>query len=296
MSLKNVFYYIVGIFFLTLAKVKSVLKGYSSPKPFSVSETEKCIDYDIRIADQWLVHLQEFTNNNNFIADKTVLELGPGSDLGSGLYLLSRGCAEYNGFDANDLMKNTPDSFYEQFLRRINKMNTQTNIKVLKNQLHARKEEPDSKLNYVVNKDFDLVSSFGETTIDLVFSQAAFEHFDDIDNTICQLSKICKSGAILVAEIDLQCHSRWIREKDPNNIYRYSNNIYNAFWFRGIPNRVRPFQYEEAFKRNGWSDISIKPLKSLSETSKSFSGMHKNFSDDKDQMDILSIVLCARKQ
>jgi SAM-dependent methyltransferase len=147
----------------------------------------------------------------------------------------------------------------------------------------------------VIRNDFDIVSAFGEATVDLVFSQAAFEHFDDIDATISQLSTICKPGAILVAEIDLKTHSRWIREKDPNNIYRYPNYVYNIFWTRGFPNRIRPFQYKETFERFGWTDISITPLKKLNGHDSSYSGMNKTFTDNKNKMEYLSIMLCARK-
>ena len=82
-----------------------------------------------------------------------------------------------------------------------------------------------------MSKDFNIVSAFGESTIDMVFSQAAFEHFDDIESTILQLNKVCKSGATFVAEINLKTHSRWIRDKDPDNIYRYPTGftIYSGF-------------------------------------------------------------------
>ena len=112
-----------------------------------------------------------------------------------------------------------------------------------------------------MSKDFNIVSAFGESTIDMVFSQAAFEHFDDIESTILQLNKVCKSGATFVAEINLKTHSRWIRDKDPNNIYRYPEWLYNMFRFRGIPNRVRPFQYREVLESYGWTDITITQLK-----------------------------------
>ncbi len=129
----------------------------------------------------------------------------------------------------------------------------------------------------------------------MVFSQAVFEHFDDIHSTISQLSKICKSGAVLVAEVDLKTHSRWIRDKDPNNIYRYPKWLYNLFWFRGIPNRLRPFHYKEALERFGWKDITITPLATLDDCDNSYSGLDRMFSDSKNQRSYLSIMICAKK-
>lgn len=281
---------------MALAKAKNILKGYSSPKPFNISESEKCIGYDIHVVEHWLSHLQQYTHSANSLADKNVLELGPGSDLGIGIYLLSKGCSQYNACDINDLMKSTPDSFYEQFFRKLESINNQANIDFLERQLKAAKTGNPSRLNYVVRNDFDIVSTFGKATVDLVFSQAAFEHFDDIEATISQISAVCKPGAILVVEIDLKTHSRWIRDKDPNNIYRYPSYVYDTFWFRGIPNRIRPFQYKETFERFGWTDISITPLTKLNVHDTSYSGMNKTFADKKNQMDYLSFMLCARKR
>jgi SAM-dependent methyltransferase len=266
MLLRDTFFYIAGIGFLALAKAKNILQGYSSPKPFDISETERCIEYDINVVEHWLSHLQKFTYSTYSLVGKNVLELGPGSDLGIGIYLLAKGCSRYNACDVNDLMKSTPDRFYEQLFKKLESINTQTDIGFLKEQLEKTKAGISSRINYVVRNDFDFISAFGESTIDLVFSQAAFEHFDDIESTISYLNAVCKPGAILVVEIDLKTHSRWIRDKDPNNIYRYSNWVYNTFWFRGIPNRVRPFQYKETFERFGWRDLKLRHLENLMNT------------------------------
>ena len=295
MPLKNAFFKIAGIGFLFLAKVKNILKGYSSPKPFDISETEKCIDYDINVVEEWLSHLQNYAGNNFSLEGKNVLELGPGSDLGIGIYILAKGCSQYNACDVNDLMKDTPDRFYDQLFKKIENITNSTDVDFLRKQLHKVKTGVTSRLNYVVRDDFDIVSAFGKSSVDLVFSQAAFEHFDDIKLTFSHLSTVCRPNAILVAEIDLKTHSRWIRDKDPNNIYRYSNWVYNVFWFRGIPNRVRPFQYKEVLENLGWRDITITPLRKLNDHSDSYSGMSKNFSYKKNQMEYLSIMLCARK-
>lgn len=295
MHLRNSFFFTAGIGFLALAKAKNLLQGYSSPKPFGISETAKCIEYDIRVVEQWINHLKKYTNNTCSLEGKNVLELGPGSDLGIGIYLLAKGCLQYNACDVNDLMKSTPDSFYEQLFIELKSMNIKADLDDLKEQLSKAKIDIYSKLNYLVLSNFDIVSAFGECTVDLVFSQAAFEHFDDIKSTISQLSTVCKPGAILVAEVDLKTHSRWIRDKDPNNIYRYPKWVYSAFGFRGIPNRIRPFQYKEALEISGWTDIAIMPLRQLDNYNSCYSGMSKVFSDKKNQMEYLSIMLCARK-
>ncbi len=295
MRLKDTFFYITGIGFLALAKAKNVLKGYSSPKPFDISEIERCIEYDIHVVDHWLSHLNRYTQNNYSVVGKNVLELGPGSDLGIGIYLVAKGCMQYNACDVNNLMESVPDRFYEHFFKKLQHTNIEMDINFLREQLKAAKTGNPSRLNYIVRNDFDIVQACGKSTIDLVFSQAAFEHFDDIEATISQLSEVCKPGAILIVEIDLKTHSRWICDKDPNNIYRYPEFLYNTFWFRGIPNRIRPFKYKETFERLGWKDISITPLKKNDVNDCSYSGMNNAFSNKENQMDYLSIMLYARK-
>ena len=294
MSLRDNFFFTAGIFFLALSKVRNLIIGYSSPKPFGNSEVDRCINYDIQVVINWLQHLEKYTKHSCFLENKNVLELGPGSDLGVGVYLLSKGCAQYNACDVNDLMKNTPENFYNVFLEKLRDDTCIEKIKFLKQEINNLNSKTPSKLNYVVRDDFDLVDEFGEDEIDIVFSQAAFEHFDNIDITIAQISAVCKPGAVLIALIDLKTHSRWIRDKDPNNIYRYSDKLYEKFWIRGIPNRIRPYQYKEALIHFGWENISIIPT-SIINTNTGCSGMNSMFTDHKNEMGVLSIMIYARK-
>ena len=291
--MRNAFLYAAGIGFLTLAKAKHTLQGYASPKPFSSADTERCIDYDLKVVDEWLAHLEAYAGRIGEVRDKRVLELGPGSDLGVGLYLLARGAASYGACDVNDLMSRVPDSFYRQLIARIGALDG-THTAELEPELALARRDTGSRLRLVVRKDFDLESAFGAQSIDLVFSQAAFEHFDDVDRTVAQLSAVCKPGAMIVAEIDLKTHSRWIRDHDPNNIYRYSNPLYRALWFRGIPNRVRPYQYREIFEAHGWTNVSITPLERISDR-RHLGSVSSRFRDARNQLDLLSIVFCATK-
>jgi SAM-dependent methyltransferase len=295
MDLRNACLFAAGIGFLGLAKTKNLLRGYTTPKPFDVSDSEKCIDYDIRIVELWLAYLQQYSRGRVSLAGRYVLELGPGSDLGIGLYLLSRGCQQYSACDVNNLVASVPDAFYERLFDRIGRLDLHADIDTLRRELSLTRRGTPDRLNYVVRSDFDLVAAVGESQIDLVFSQAAFEHFDDIDATIAQLSRVCRPGAISIIEIDLKTHSRWIRERDPNNIYRYPDIIYSAFRFRGIPNRVRPYQYKEAFERHGWSNVSVFPLQKADDEDSCYAGMHGTFTERKNQMEYLSIMLCATR-
>lgn len=298
-TLKNWFYFCAGIAFLKLAKVKNILQGYSTPKPFSIHETTRCIEYDIDVVDHWLSHLQEYTStgHDDIIHNKRVLELGPGSDLGAGLYLLSKGAAEYNAVDVNNLVKSVPDVFYDDLFVYLKDKNPEIQESFLQEQLERLKSGDNDKLNYVCRDDFDIASALKEHKIDIVFSQAAFEHFDDIEETIVSLDKVVTKGGVAIILVDLQTHSRWIREKDPINIYRYPTWIYRLFKFRGTPNRVRPYQYKNAFEKHGWGNIIVKPGTLLPDDNYNFAKDHlsKEFRSENNQMNYLSMWLYATK-
>ena len=76
---------------LILSKIKSVISGYSTPKPFGISDFQRCVEYDIKVVDGWVKMLRKYIKDDKIhnLNNKSILELGPGSDLGVGLYLLS---------------------------------------------------------------------------------------------------------------------------------------------------------------------------------------------------------------
>lgn len=296
--LQNLFYHLAGLVFLFLAKTKSMLTGYSSPKPFPISDYHRCATYDIGVVEKWLSFLKDYTGRSDFITGKNVLELGPGSDLGAGLYLLSKSAAQYNAIDVNNLVENVPRGFYEYFFEHLKNIDAAADIESLREQLQRTREGSGNRLNYVCRVDFDMVSAFGNERMDVIFGQAAFEHFENIENTAEQLSLVAKRGAVIVTEIGMMTHSRWIRREDPNNIYRYSQKVYGSFKFRGIPNRVRPFQYREAFEKHGWNNIVMIPLLTLDDADfeKIKPYLNRKFRDRRNQMEQLSIMFCATKQ
>ncbi|HEY3785418.1 MAG TPA: class I SAM-dependent methyltransferase [Steroidobacteraceae bacterium] len=294
MNLRDAGYFTAGVVFLALAKAKHLLRGYSSPKPFDLSQTDRCVAYDALVVSDWLRELARYTGGDTDLRGKDILELGPGSDLGVGLLLLAKGAASYNACDVHDLAKHAPPAFYEALFGTLAHSDA-VDVAALREALRRSVAGTPSRLNYVVRRDFDLSAAFGAGTIDRVFSQAAFEHFDDIEAVVRRLTSVCRPGARIVAEIDLKTHSRWVRDQDPNNIYRFPDPLYNMFRFRGSPNRVRPYQYAQAFERNGWIDIQMRPLTLVQGESAGLRGLSRRFRSDANQMSHLTIAFCARR-
>lgn len=293
----NNFYYTAGLILLFLNKIKHLIEGYTNPRTFNINKSEEAIKYDFEVVDNWMYHLRKYTDEDFSLKNKTILELGPGADLGVGIIILMLGAKKYNSIDVNNLVKSVPDIFYKKLFHHIKKIPVrEKGVSYLKHQLELTAQSKNNKLNYVYNKNFDL-SKFKTEDIDLIFSQAAFEHFDDVNKTINSLGKIVKSGGILIAEIDLKTHTRWIRDEDPLNIYRYNNFIYNLFKFKGSPNRLRPYEYKNILEQNGWKNIKIEPRYSIEREylSKIELSLNDKFKNKVNQMDYLSIIISATK-
>ena len=266
-----------------------------SPKTFSMSEIERCIEYDVHIVSDWINHLKEYAPAYT-IQNKHILELGPGSDLGVGLYLLSKSAKKYTAVDVYDLASTVSPEFYNTFFTSLQEKE-QIDTASLEEELHKTCHHNNDKLNYICRPDFNFTDTIGDDKVDIIFSNAAFEHFSDFRKTICDLSKIALPGSVFIVSIDLRTHSRWIRDKDPNNIYRYSNAFYKLFNFKSSPNRIRPCQYKEALEQNGWRDIVIQPEMTLDKNRLTCFQDHlnKNFRDEVNQMDHLTVWICATK-
>src|SRR5579862_9617637 len=124
----NRFYYVVGLVFLLLAKTKSLLRGYRDAKPFSTSELERCIDYDLNVVDRWLRQLERYSAGRASIVGKSILEVGPGADLGVGLYLLALGASRYTAFDKHNLVASMPPEFYQRLFQRLQTLLPSVNV------------------------------------------------------------------------------------------------------------------------------------------------------------------------
>lgn len=285
--MRRIFFYVMGLAILFLNKVRYGVRGYRDPRPFSPTDFERVINYDRSVVEGWRGALQNYTGSG--IDGKAVLELGPGADLGPALFLLDAGARQYITMDANRLIDQTPPRFYEELLKSL------PHGDAIKPELEKTLAGNDDRIQYVVDPTFNLTQLTAES-IDVAVSQAAFEHFSDVEKTIKQLSAIVASGGVLVAEIDLMTHTGLLRGRVPLNIYRYSNLLYRLARFSGIPNRVRPTIYKQLLEAHGWYNIQIVPIQTLTshQIDEIRPELARPFRDDPD-MHILTFLLLATK-
>lgn len=291
----NIGWRFLGSLVLVLNKLRNSVQGYRRPRHFHVSRVEQTAAYDLNVVNRWLDWLADYAGPAT-PAGRDVLELCPGADLGTGLILLARGAASYTAVDAFPLAHAAPPELYDRLRAAVI-----ANLPAERQALLARyaslvKEGPDETVRYIVRSDFDL-SPLAGRGFDLVFSQAALEHFDDVGRAVRQLARAVKTGAILIAEIDLQTHTGVLRDRDPLNIYRFGDRFYNLLRFRGSPNRLRPIHYRRLLQDAGWTNIQTIPLRRLE--GPYLPGVLPNlapaFRAADNQMDCLSVLLCATR-
>lgn len=203
------------------------VRGYRTPRPFSPDQVERSVDYVVDVVDRWR------RQGELDLAGRRVLELGPGPDLGTGAVMLALGAASYTAADLFPLAADTPSSFYDGLASRI-----------------GRPIDP-GQLAYRVTSFPDMPGLEGP--FDVVVSNAALEHFDDVPATFARLAELVPPGGVMCHHIDGMVHMRGIRPRDPLNLLRYPDWIYRAMSFPGVPNRLRSSDFLMAARSTGWS-------------------------------------------
>jgi hypothetical protein len=288
---------LIGGMALFLNKCRHTLLGYRNPRTFSADQIQRSVEYDFKIVGRWQGYLAEYLGDPSPLKGKRILELGPGPDLGNGLILLAAGAEQYHAIDVHDLAHSAADEFYKELFSRLDsEYGHSIDLTALRSELDLAVKGKSGRLNYVCRKDFD-ISVFRGSGVDLVLSWATCEHFDRLEETISQVSDVVTAGAVFAAHVDLKTHTRWLRDRDPLNIYRYSDTVYNLFHFTGSPNRARPHRYKDLLQKHGWKNVQVLPRTVLPENyvEKINGSLDRQFRDPVNQMGYLSIVILATK-
>ena len=293
---QNRLYHLIGLGMLALNSWRHRIQGYKTPRPWFSRDASRILDYDRAVYNNWRRHLEDYLQFELELEDRNVVELGPGTDLGTGLLWLADGAGSYTGLDAHPLVGDKTRKTHEELARLIAGADAAL-LERLLDAVHRLHSGEDGPLRYRVLDGFR-ISRLDLDGFDLVVSHSALEHVSNIRRTIERLSERVSDRAHLVAEIDLQTHTRWIRDHDPLNIYRYRRNTWRTFGFSGIPNRVRPDTYFEALEQNNWCDLRAWPQRVLpmDYVRQVEPSLARKFRGDPEHLSWLSVVVCASRR
>ena len=272
------------------------LRGYTRPGTDPKRAVAASHEYNKNVIIGWRKHLQLVFGEDQSFVGKDILELGPGPDIGAGLLLLAHGANSYAAIDANPLVNRANGAFYDFVLRDLSTTLSASTLQSLRSEIRLYQEGKSERIRYICDPNFDLFA-FGEASIDIAVSQAAFEHFDRVSKTMTQLSQILRHGGKLIAQVDLKTHTPPLRTLDPLSIYRIPQWFYSRTPYPGVPNRIRPYEYLQMLDDLGWSESHVVPTSVLSDEYLEgvMPGLATPFRRGEAQMKQLSVYLCASR-
>lgn len=188
------------------------------------------------------------------IKDKVVLEIGPGNSLAIGLLFLVCGARKVYLVDRfKHLFWDKCDiAFHKKLLAKIEEKNfpfASIASKAITFTHNGSIDLDSNKLEYRFGDAANL--PLDDCCIDIVFSNAVFEHVHNAGKAINEMGRVTKKGGIGTHEIDLRDH---FFQNTPLRLLQYSDLLWNLMtWNRpGYTNRLRLPDYLEIFRGSGF--------------------------------------------
>lgn len=201
--------------------------GYRTPRVFPPTDVARAVGYA-----QWVV--QRWLDQGLDPEGRHILELGPGNDLGTGLLLVAKGAASYTAVDRFDLLGQTDPSFNRS----------------LADACGIDLDQALAHITYRVTTFPAMADVSGP--FDTFLSSAALEHFDDVGATFARLAELSAPAAFHCHLVDAKTHMRWVRERDPWNLLRYSKLTYKTLLsYPGSPNRLLATDFLHIVRSHG---------------------------------------------
>jgi hypothetical protein len=94
-------------------------------------------------------------------------------------------------------------------------------------------------------------------------TQAVLEHLEEIKNIFVILRQKLSRDGLMIHEVDLSTHTRFLMDWDPLNLLRFSHPVYNLLRFNESPNRWRMSDYESILDQLGYKNLRTFPIKIL---------------------------------
>ena len=232
--------------------VFSVLRERLGKNPASTpggpGPLERDVLYAVQVAENCLAHLSA---HGLTIEGRTMLELGPGRNLGTALVLACHGA----GMTAIEPNETAWDSgyhpgFYLALREWLARNRPALDLGPLDRVIREGRV-PKEVVEYLHGslEDFPSLPAQG---LDIVFSNAVLEHVLDLETCVGELARITRPGGLNLHQIDLRFHSL---HSDPLRFLLYGPEKYAAlreFTSGGCGSRLRYSEYRNLFLEAGF--------------------------------------------
>jgi len=170
--------------------------------PEKQKKIREAVAYSLKVAKD---HLSRLPEQPGFLHGKTVMELGPGNDLGVAMVILGHGA---RAIIIDKYLLEWDDSFhpyfYKMFLASARavfpKMDTSPIEEVIRNKRHAA---PNLECHKCGLEEVDFLP---DECVDVSFSNAVFEHFYDPELACKELFRLTKLDGFAFHQIDFRDH------------------------------------------------------------------------------------------
>lgn len=276
-----------------LNRKEKILKGMIQ----DLDKTNGSSFYNIRMGRLYDGILQEHLGREEGVR---MLEIGPGINLGTGLYFAMRGVQKYYGLDIYE----DPDLYgsphYENVIELMTRLAPEE-IRTPPSAFLTVKGDAvvfdRSKVEYLYpHQSYDIPLPDG--SLDYVFSNATLEHVSDPAKTLESIRRVLRRGGVTAHLIDFRDHDNfskpfeflkvdsaaWARRfKDPATVHLYMN-------------RWRSSDFEKAMARDGFEVLKRQTLTRIPVDEKMRSSFHPDFQKyDAEDLSAAVVLLVARK-
>ena len=243
----------------------------------------RLVEYSKGVFAKYCRHITK-NDINTALKDKTIVELGPGDTIATGLFFLAYGAARVVCFDRFKLVLNSQK----------NTLIAHQILSILPEQQRIRLQSiisfDERKYLSVDTKHFQYLHNRNENiplenkSVDIIASNAVLEHVQDVEALFANMYRILKPGGIMVHAADLKSHD--LHHITALDFLAVSDWLWRLMTFyRGAPNRKRWSYYKNLLDAHDFQLTFLKitstvPAESILKLRLKHPQQAKQFSDE----------------
>ena len=229
----------------------------------------------------------------------SILELGPGENLGQGVMLVAMGAKKYTGLDLH-----RPEHLYDRhgyqaamgLIGLAAPRGAQLKAADIFSVEGERVVFNPARVEYLYpRQSYDI--GLPDGSIDYVFSHSVFEHISEPEKTVAAIAKVLRSGGLTAHHFDMRDHKDFSRPLEFLKVdagtwaTRFDGS--NAHFYL---NRRRLSDFVKMFKDSGYRIVSAKPTQTIAVSEEMRRGLHPDFHHySLDDLSVVSALIVAQK-
>jgi len=249
-NVNQMFANVMVVFEVFREMAKNAAMGIPAVRDARVARQRTALPLDASHLDRYAFPLLDLvTTHVGSVIGKTILEIGPGDNLASGLAFLAAGAKSYSALDR------FPGPYASELSRRWYRLVEQTWSLKYPHLKWPAYLDANRFPNYPEVTTFPIsAENFNQTArYDVVCSFAVGEHVSDIHAFAALNRRALSESGVGLHVVDFGGH-QWDRPEDPYLFLRFPVSVWRAMGSnRGFPNRIRFHEYLDAFAQSGLS-------------------------------------------